>query len=159
VTEIAVAITSIAAAIGVIYTIIRQILKWPETEAIVTYIEDGKAHCSLHVINEGKTHIHVVRVAILWPRSMRLGKERYADGPNPWTPGPLLPVDWSLSLPVSLVVEPGSKGTLEFVLSNFPIDSNTQSVLIEMRAARFIARRSWKPVKILHMATSMSMIA
>lgn len=157
--EIASWITGVGGAVGLIVIAARHILRWPETDAVILDPTNGQGQCALTVINDGNTHIEVVRVRTLWPRNLLFGYQRYGKAPQPWEPPPSLPIDWKSSLDIAEVVPPGERRTLTFLVSNFPIESNSQTILAEFRSARFSARRSWKPVKMLAMASAKNMIA
>jgi hypothetical protein len=143
-------IGSVGGAIVLIFAAIRSFLQWPTTEAVVSGEE-----CTVFIVNDGPTHIHVVGFSTLWPRDIRFGIQKIGqpDPKEPWKPGPDLPVEWTSYLRVSEVVKPGERAEVRFLLSTPRDLSNATVIIMAMRSARFVARRSWKPVKTLQMAT------
>jgi hypothetical protein len=146
-------LTGIGGSIVLLYSGVRYFLQWPTTEAILLSGDDGTGECRLRVINDGPTHIQIQGIAVLWPRRMRIGIQEHGKADQDWEAPPKLPVDWKTSLPAAVVVGPKSEATISFLASDFSSSLSNQFILIKLFSARFVARKSWKAVKTLHMQT------
>jgi hypothetical protein len=150
-------ISSIGGAIALVILAARQVIGWPVAYVWMENPRAGETSARLTVVNKGDQRIDVVSIGGFWPRGMvfdvaDIGRMMMVVGSDtPWIPE-RRPPNYRTELPVGLSIEAGGKGLFDFAISG-EITSTMPWARIKLRSARFIARTSWMPVKMLHAAT------
>ena len=111
--------------------------------------------CQIVIENGSDTPVHITRATVLWPRSFRLGVQRYGEGSPAYEPGPALPIAWSRSIDGALTVDPGKSESWDFrVLSSRPDMRISCLISLHVDEARWMQISKIRVVKVVQHAVA-----